>query len=473
MLEDKMKSGILIIAAFLFVLPISAFAQAPDTLWTRHYGYGGNDEAWQIKHTPDGGFVIVGFSQILGDIYLLKTDQNGDTLWTRSLGFLTTDYGRSVEPWEDGGYMITGSAAGYIVLMKTDSLGNFQWLQTFEIGYGNAVRKTSDGGMIIAGYSPVEDSSYNAYIAKTNSNGNLVWSKTYGGLNSEMAWDVREMPDNGFAIVGWTGSFGAGNEDIYLIRTDSNGDSLWTRTYGGIVNDEGRSLLVDENSNIIIAGRIASPISYAHAVVIKVSSDGNTIWRRTYSEFDPAIVNSICPTADGGYILTGLRYGFFQSSIVMKIDDAGNPIWYKILEYSEQDLYLRSILQTEDGGYVAAGFHEVYNHYADVFLVKLAPDLVGTHDEITILPDQTTLLQNYPNPFNASTRITFTLSKTENISLTIYNLLGRKIAVLAEGYFETGLHSITFNAGDLSSGVYFYNLKAGDISETKSMIFLK
>jgi hypothetical protein len=470
-----MKKTFLILIAVLFILPVYSYAQAPDTLWAKHYGFSAYDEAWQIKKTIDGGFIVVGYTNNDGDIYLLKTDEFGDTLWTRMLGNTPVDIGRSIEPLEDGGYILTGYSDGDIVLIKTDSWGNILWDSYLDTGWGRAVRTTTDGGFIVAGYSSVIDSSEQIYIAKTDSGGSLIWSKTYGGNEPEMAWDVLETPDGGFAVLGWTESYGYGMADIYLLKIDSGGDTLWTRTYGNIGNDEGRSIIVKDDGGFVIAGKLSRDTYNYDISVINTDSAGNIIWSASFIQNDRTVANSIFPASNGGFVLTGTKIdaNYLFSSFVMKVNDNGDSLWTRVIEDPEQNLYCRSIVQADDGGYVAAGYHQVPGRANDVFLVKLAPDIVGTYDEIVSLPEHITLHRNYPNPFNANTTISFTLPEPGNISLSIYDLLGRKIAIMADGDFNAGVYDVNFDASDLTSGIYFYNLKAGDISETKSMILLK
>ena len=463
-----MKKISYLILAILFIVPICTYAQAPDTLWTRNIGGAGYDEAWQLKQTPDGGFIIVGYTGTPEDIFLLKTDSNGDTLWTRSYDYSTEDVGRSVEPLDDGGFILTGIAADSCVLLRTDSLGNEIWHTNLDGGYGRAVRVTSDGGFIIAGYKAISGNTYDMYIAKTNNTGDLLWSRTYGGTYAEMAWDVRETPDGGFALVGWT-TLSNGYADIYLVRTDANGDSIWSKTYGGTSNSEGRSILVKDDGGFIIAGKISNTMA-----IISTDQNGDTLWTKTYSG-GGIIANSICSTSDGCYILTGMGFyiGPIYSSCVIKIDSNGDSLWTKMLIDSTENLYLRSIVQASDGGYVAAGYHQIPNRANDVFLCKLAPDIVGVHDEIAILPENITLHQNYPNPFNANTTISFTLAESQDMNLSVYDLLGRKMEVLLDGFTNAGTHWIEFNANDYPSGLYFYRLAAANYSDTKMMVLLK
>jgi len=468
------KTGIVLFAVFLIVLSIRSHAQAPDTLWTRHYGGVEFDEGWQVKNTVDGGFIIVGYTGVPGDIFLIKTDSDGDTLWTNSIDYSSDDIGRSVESLEDGGYIVTGCVLQDIALIRTDSSGNEIWHSFLGFGYGRAVRAIGDGSFIIAGYAVVNGGDCQVYIAKTDHFGNLLWSKEYGGSEPEMAWDVRETADGGFVVLGWTESFGNGLADIYLIKTDANGDSLWTKTYGGTSNDEGRSILVKEDGGFIIAGKISDNSGNTDIGVICTDSVGSTTWIRNYYDDGTTIANSIASTYDGGYVITGINVTVGPiSSSVIKINSDGDSLWSTKIRDPSENLYCRSIVQSTDGGFVIAGYHYVQGYSNEVFLCKLASDIVGIEEENAILPDNIILQQNYPNPFNASTSISFMLSERQNIVISIYDLLGRKISVLTEGYLNAGTYVVTFDGCDLTSGIYFYNLKAGDIGQTKSMILLK
>jgi len=454
---------------FLGSLTVLSYAQAPDTLWTRHYGYSAEDQAWQLKQTNDGGFIVVGQTGSPLSIYLLRTDANGDTIWTRSFDYTGIDIGRSVESLDDGGFILTGVSGESCLLIRTDSLGNELWHAFLDGSYGRAVRVTENSDFIVAGYREIDSYDDQLYIAKTNGSGELIWSKEYGGNGREIAWDIQETEDFGFVVLGWTAQRGSNYADIYLLKIDANGDSIWSKTYGNYSSDEGRSILIKDDGGFIIAGKIAS-----YKAVISTDQNGDTLWIKTYYDGDLSIANSIASTTDGGYILAGMTFSnYLYSAFVMKINFAGDSLWSRIIEDPEQNLYLRSIVQTDDGGFVATGYYQMPNGYNDVFICKLAPDITGIENEAATFPDNITLHQNYPNPFNASTTISFELTEPGGIALTLYDLLGRKILILADRYFDVGIHDITFDAGELSSGVYFYNLKTGDINETKSMILLK
>jgi len=210
-----------------------------DTLWTRTYGGGSSDLARAVQQTTDGGYIVVGETISFGagsyDVYLIKTNSNGDTLWTRTYGGGTWDFGYAVEQTTDGGYIVTGYTRSFgaglddVYLIKTDSLGNMLWTKTYggaDFDHGYAVRQTTDSGYMVAGYTnSFGAGSYDVYLIKTNANGDTLWTKTYGGGGWDEAYAVRQTTDGGYIVAGYAGSFGAGAGDVYLIKTDANGNS--------------------------------------------------------------------------------------------------------------------------------------------------------------------------------------------------------------------------------------------------------
>ena len=193
----NLLKGIVVFVLFLFV-SICLSAQIIDTVWTKTFGGDVNDYGYSVQQTDDGGYIIVGnindwLGLRMGDVYLIKTDYLGDTLWTKTFGRINSEVGHSVQ-------------------------------------------QTTDGGYIVGGATSSEDTTihiYDVYLIKTDSLGDTLWTKTYGGDGLEEGLSVQQTTDGGYIVVGETSSYGAGNTDVYLIKTDSLGDTLWTKTYGG------------------------------------------------------------------------------------------------------------------------------------------------------------------------------------------------------------------------------------------------
>ncbi|MEO0049813.1 MAG: hypothetical protein ABIK42_01550, partial [candidate division WOR-3 bacterium] len=182
----------------------------------------------------DGGYIIAGGTEY--DVYLIKTDANGNLLWERTFGGENDDWGCSVQQTSDGGYIIAGFTMSFgagdwdVYLIKTDGNGNLLWERTFggeNDDRGYSVQQTSDEGYIIAGYTwSFGAGRADVYLIKTDDNGNPLWQKTFGGSSWDDGFSIQQTLDGGFIIAGSTGSFGAGNCDVYLIKTDSEGNTV-------------------------------------------------------------------------------------------------------------------------------------------------------------------------------------------------------------------------------------------------------
>jgi hypothetical protein len=239
-----------------------------DTLWTRTYGGAGPDGGYSVQQTTDGGYIIAGYNGSTGGgggAYLIKTNAQGDTLWTRTYGGVQSDVGRSVQQTTDGGYVVAGSTQsfgtgwGNVYLIKTDAQGDTLWTRAYGHGgqffdVGTAVQQTTDGGYIMSGSTQSQTTGSSIYLVKTDAQGDTLWTRTYGGPLFAEGSSVRQTSDDGYIVTGYTYSFGAGEEDVYLIKTNAVGDTLWTRTYGGAQPDVGNSVLQTMDGSYVVLG---------------------------------------------------------------------------------------------------------------------------------------------------------------------------------------------------------------------------
>jgi hypothetical protein len=207
--------------------------------WAKTYGGTRHDYAYSVQQTSDGGYIVAGvtLSIVSRDIILIKTDTNGNRIWDktydRTNDFVTlfaNDYAYSVQQTSDGGYIVAGytSLGGdNIILLKTDANGNISWAKIYRVtdGHAYSVRQTSDGGYIVAGRTLSSSaSSWDVFLIKTDTGGNIRWAKTYGSWGDVYAYSVQQTSDGGYIVAGYTNSFGADSVDILLIKTDANGD---------------------------------------------------------------------------------------------------------------------------------------------------------------------------------------------------------------------------------------------------------
>jgi hypothetical protein len=262
---------------------------AGDTLWTRTFGGIAWDQGNSVQQTTDGGYIVAGYTGSFGagnyDVYLIKTDATGETLWTRTYGDSSDDAGFSVQQTADGGFVVTG-LTGFVMLhqtdvrlIKTDATGDTVWTRTLggsNADRGNSVQQTTDGGYVICGYtSPSAADTVDVYLIKTDASGDTLWTKTFGGPGFEHGNSVQQTTDSGYIIAGYATSFGAGGYDVYLIKTDASGDTLWTRTFGDTDWDQGSSVQQTTDGGYIVAGYITPPESGDRDVyLIKTDADG-------------------------------------------------------------------------------------------------------------------------------------------------------------------------------------------------------
>lgn len=333
-----------LVLLFVFV----SFAAAQDTLWTGHYGLVGNTELGYCGDiAPDGGFIVGGESSNFpgGDMWMARCDANGDTMWTRNYGADRWQMAYAVAHVEaggsDGGFIACGEysvAVGdydmYVV--RIDPNGDTLWTRKFgtpgHSDYGREIIQTADGGFLAVGqgYNSTNGTS-DLYMVKIDVDGNLVWSDLYGSPSgSDYGYGAVELPDGGFAITGTY--YGSGNSNIWLLRTDSIGDTLWTRNYDlHGEGDRGDDIALADDGGFVIGGRTSISTHY-HMVAMKADSLGNFLWSHEYINAISDFAESIDNTPDGGFVLCGGNSSPFDYYVV-RIDSLGDSLWAATYDY--------------------------------------------------------------------------------------------------------------------------------------------
>jgi hypothetical protein len=261
-----------------------------DTLWTRTIGGPRSEQAYDIQATSDGGYIIGGqVDDVTGQVYyyLVKTNSVGDSLWSKRYGLTVQEkaYGKAVQQTADGGYIIAGwvddytlgSGSGYIYLVKTDPTGIVEWTQPFDwagLDLAYAILQVSDGYVIAGHTNSMGAGELDMLLIKIDGNRNLIWTKTYGDSSAERAYALQQTTEGGFIFSGMTSSMGAGFFDFYLVKTDSNGDTIWTRTFGGTHQEQAYDVKQTADGGYVLAGYSYS-YHVAQADFWVVKTDGN------------------------------------------------------------------------------------------------------------------------------------------------------------------------------------------------------
>jgi len=447
--------------AALFVLLLVSFANAQQR-WTMTYGGASYDVGNSARQTSDGGYIIVGGTSSYGhgfpdlDVWLIKTNASGDTLWTRTYGGTHSDFGAAVRQTSDNGYIIAGytlsfGAGGYDVwLIKTDSSGETLWTRTFGGAVdeeGCDVQQTLDGGFIVAGYTTSFGAGgYDVYLIKTNASGDTLWTRTYGGTGADLGNSVEQTADSGYIVAGYTNSFGAGGNDVYLIKTNATGDTTWTRTCGTTADDLGYSVRQTSDRGYIVAGYTSSSGADSDDVyLVKTNASGDSLWTRTYGGTGTDWGYSVGQTSNGGYVIAGLTSSFGAGNAdvyAIKTSASGDTLWTRTYGGTARDVGL-SVQETSDGGCIIAGFTGSFGAGgADAYLVKMdANGSVSLEEPRSGRLMAAGSLRATPNPFTASARI----AGHEAERFNLYDASGRRLGVCRGDRVGAGLRP----------GVYF------------------
>lgn len=346
----------------------------PDTSWVKKYDGYDDERYYSVKETSDGGLIIGGSTSSLGDsdgdFLLVRTDNMGDTLWIKKYGGPLYETARSVIVTKDGNYLLAGSSKSFngsddsdAYMVKVDNQGDTIWTSVINNGRIDEIEdvvELNDGGFIIVGATYPGVSDYrDLWIVKTDENGDSLWSKVYGGTGTDEANSVCLSNDGNVLACGWTGSYGAGEFDIWLLKIDMDGDTIWTKTYGGSDSENGRSIINTKDGEYAITGYTKSFSQDAcDAWLVKIDNSGKVLWNTAIDIFANDMACSVFKTDDGGYVVGG--YGIYSPANcwIVKTNNSGQLVWKKEMQFGSNN-YIRSIIQCNDGGYVSVGFSQI------------------------------------------------------------------------------------------------------------------
>ncbi|HVA99076.1 MAG TPA: T9SS type A sorting domain-containing protein [Bacteroidia bacterium] len=454
-----------------------------------NYNYGQS-----VQQTFDGGYIVTGATSSIGngstDVYLFKLDSLGNVKWQKTYGSTNVDMGFSVHQTQDSGFIIAGytnsfGAGGYdFYLIKTDSIGNLQWTKTYggtDWDFAYSVKQTTDGGYVIVGgtYSYGKGNE-DVYLIKTNATGDTLWTKTYGGSGQDEGRSVWQNTDGGYFITGFTNSFGAGGLDAYLIRTNSLGDTLWTKTVGDTLDQALYSGQQTSDGSFISVGYTNTHLNGKDIYIIRSNNNGDTLWTTTRGGTSDDVGYSIIQTPDGNFACFGYTESFGQG---MK-----DYVFYKV---ASGNYFLNSrtyggiyddigycINNTKDHGFIMTGQTASYgNGPQNIYTIKTDSNgtatgiiLVGVNENGIVSKNN---ILAYPNPCSNYCRLTFNyIASEKNISITLYNTLGEEIEQVNPSILpdSNGLANVTVATTNLPSGIYLVKISNGNFIETQKII---
>jgi hypothetical protein len=390
------------------------YGLAGNMMWNKNYGIVGSELARSMVQAVDGGYAIAG--QAGDDAWLVKTDASGTKVWSKSYGGTGHDAVYSLVQTNDRGYALAGYTDSFgagnqdFWLVKTDASGNLQWNKAYggtNAEWAYVLAQTSDGGYALAGYTR----SFGAgngdfWLVKTDSLGNHLWNKTYGGIGDDEAYALTQTGDGGYAIAGYTKSFGVGDRDFWFVKTDADGNMQWNKTYGGTGYEVAYALVQTGDGGYALAGYTDSfGAGNGDAWLIKTDADGNMVWNETYGGTGSDGASSAVQTSDGGYALAGATSSFgagLADMWLVKTDTEGNMQWNQTYgEAAPYSDWASCVVQTSDGGYALTGDLYAYNPSTDNFwLVKAATEsglawVESTSTSITLYRGSTDINWNY------------------------------------------------------------------------------
>lgn len=380
---------------------------APAIEWEMTAGGIAADRADELDQTADGGYIIAGSSNSLdGDVtgnhgmqdgWVVKIASNGSLEWQKSLGGSLNDFVLSVQETNDGGFIMaggSGSSDGDVTLnqgfddywiVKTDISGALQWQRTFGgTGMDNAhsIRQTSDGGYIVAGDSNSGDGDVSGnhgdldvWVLKLDGAGNIEWQKALGGTHIDRGRSIEQTSDGGYILGGashsidWDVTGNHGDQDLWVVKLDGTGNLQWQRSLGGSAYEGEYSVPVqqtDDGGYIVACGTMSNDgdVTGNHGEndcwVIKLDPSGSILWQHAMGGSDSDHATSIEQTDDGGYVMAGWTFSVdgdvsghhgHRDVWVVKLDVSGALQWQKPLGGSNSDLE-PWIQETPDHGFI-------------------------------------------------------------------------------------------------------------------------
>jgi len=434
--------------------------------WTKTIGGTGDEKCYSIVQTTDGGYVLCGRYANGSDLnlYIIKLNSYGSLTWTRTVAAASLSaIGYSILQTSDGGYLTGGTYYMQnndfdFFVVKLDVSGTLQWSKTISggiSGYADAIYsmvQTSDGGYFVGGntLNAISPGSHYLSFAKMDNSGNLQWSKTSGN-GKEGCNSVIQAADGGYCIAGVTNIFGGGASDIYIMKTDNLGTIQWTKTFGGVFEDEALSIVRSTDGGFLIAGQSSSGTN-SSCFLTKMDLNGNPKWTRTiggnYYDYAYSVIN----TADGGIALGGYTNNGLGNNdfLLIKLDSAGNGC------DSSSTIGVSGNGGLVNAGGIVTGTNSGAIGSAGIEGTGGTESTLCSTVGINNLPDENNMIHFFPNPFSTQTTLQTDIF-LKDAAVTVYNTFGEEVRS-----FVISHSPFVIERNGLPSGMYFIRLMQGN-----------
>jgi hypothetical protein len=360
--------------------------------------------------------------------------------------------------------IITEQSSGDFVLYKMSTDGTIHWKKRYgqanRLDIPQRVSKTQEGGFIITGQATIEvsgDTDGQVLLVKTNSDGSLSWNKLFGGSQFDNGADIVQTPEGGYLILGWTRSFGAGQRDFYLVKTDSQGLEQWHKTYGAGTDEGGTSIILLSDGNYLLTGSGSNPIvSGSIGKVYKVEPGGDAIWSESYT-YQANGSNNLHETvelSDGSLVSAGATGAGGSAGWLVKTNNLGEVIWQREYDKNSGTDLFYSVLATDDGGFLLSGqaINEATNSQ-DAWLLKV--DSIGCpYPNCTVGIDEkrkTVLVDVWPNPCTDVLNVEL-LDPSAALRVAVMDINGKEILRFTQNDTRESI-----DVSSWPSGIYILN----------------
>lgn len=360
--------------------------------WSTSFGGELFDECYASCQTSDGGYAMIGRTNSAGsghfDAWLVRTDQSGTKLWDKYYGDEYIDEAYMIKETSDGGFIITGMStkfgwAGEGWLIKTDNSGTIIWEHGYHPTVGSLevawdyiydVNETVDGGFVFAGSAPTVEENIQAWIGKVDANGTLLWDHTYGLEYWERIFSLQPTSDGGYIGVGdrhWTYNDTLFHHDGWMLKFNETGDTVWTRHFGQVGHDIFRSVKQTNDGGYIIAGESEAGTSISwYGWIVRTDQNGNELWNQHLSK--GGLFGVLCNT-DNSFTFAGIIPNNVSAGDgwILNVNESGTINWQANIIGTEVDDIFLSINHTSDGGLICSGKYNQIAERADYWLVKM------------------------------------------------------------------------------------------------------